>query len=50
MLAVGYNPRGFRDHEIEVDERLKQGPTLRLRFSIEAALARWLDPPMPKGE
>jgi hypothetical protein len=43
VLAIGYNPRGFDDHELEVDERLKKGLTLRLRFSIDAALSRWFD-------
>lgn len=45
VLAIGYNPRGFKDHELEVDERLAKGLTLRLRFSIDAALGRWLDAP-----
>ena len=45
VLAVGYNPRGFNDHELEVDERLHKGFTLRLRFSIDAALSRWFDAP-----
>lgn len=45
VLALGYNPRGFNDNELEVDERTKKGLTLRLRFSIDAALGRWLDPP-----
>jgi hypothetical protein len=45
VLAFGYNPRGLNDHELEVDERLKRGFTLRLRFSIDAALGRWLDVP-----
>ena len=43
VLAFGYNPRGFSDHELEVDERLGKGFTLRLRFSINAALGRWFD-------
>ncbi len=46
-LAIGYNPRGFDDGELELDDQLKKGLTLRLRFAIDTALARWLDPPMP---
>jgi hypothetical protein len=42
-LTAGYNPRGFSDNEITVEERPRQGLTLRLRFTIEGALARWLD-------
>ncbi|MEY2655188.1 MAG: hypothetical protein RLZZ524_2216, partial [Pseudomonadota bacterium] len=42
-LALGYNPRGWSDNEITVEERPRQGVSLRLRFSIEGALARWLD-------
>jgi hypothetical protein len=42
-LTVGYNPRGFADNEITVEERPKQGVSLRLRFTIGNALARWLD-------
>lgn len=45
-LAIGWNLRGFNDSELELDERLKQGLTIRLRFSIDAAAARWLDPSM----
>jgi hypothetical protein len=45
VLAIGYNPKGFNDHELEVDERLRKGFTLRLRFSIDAALSRWFDAP-----
>jgi hypothetical protein len=47
VLALGYNPRGFKDNELQIDERLRQGFTLRLRFSIEAVLGRWLDAPSP---
>jgi hypothetical protein len=43
VLALGYNPRGFADNELTVDEKPRQGWTLRLRFSIEAAIGRWLD-------
>ena len=43
VLAVGYNPRGFSDNELTLDERPRQGWTLRLRFSIEGAIGRWLD-------
>lgn len=43
VLALGYNPRGFADDELTVDEKPRQGWTLRLRFSIEAAIGRWLD-------
>jgi hypothetical protein len=50
VLALGYNPRGFSDRELEVDERLQKGLTLRLRFSIDGALGRWLDTPMKPGE
>ena len=46
-LAVGYNPRDMSDNELAIDDRLGKGFTLRLRFSIESALARWLDPPWP---
>lgn len=42
-LALGYNPRGWSDNEITVEERPRQGYSLRLRFSIEGALGRWLD-------
>lgn len=42
-LTVGYNPRGFADNEITVEERPKKGVSLRLRFAIDSALARWLD-------
>ncbi len=42
-LALGYNPRGWSDNEITVEERPRQGVSLRLRFAIEGALARWLD-------
>ncbi|ACB32812.1 hypothetical protein Lcho_0537 [Leptothrix cholodnii SP-6] len=42
-LTLGYNPRGFADNEITVEERPRKGFTLRLRFTIEGALARWLD-------
>jgi len=45
VLALGYNPRGFDDHELEVDERLDKGLQVRLRLSIDGALARWLDAP-----
>lgn len=45
-LALGWNPRGVDDDELALDDKLGRGITLRLRFSIEAALARWLDPPM----
>jgi hypothetical protein len=47
VLAFGLNPKGFNDHELEVDERLKKGLTLRLRFSIDAALSRWFDAKAP---
>ncbi len=47
VLAFGFNPRGFNDNEIAVDERPRKGWTLRLRFSIDSALSRWLDAPMP---
>ena len=47
VLALGYNPRGVGDSELAVEDKLAKGFTLRLRFSIEAALARWLDPPWP---
>jgi hypothetical protein len=47
VLAVGYNPRGIDESELEIDDRLSKGLTLRLRFSVDAALARWLDPPWP---
>ena len=50
VLAVGYNPRGMNDNELAIDDRLGKGFTLRLRFSIESALARWLDPPWPLTE
>lgn len=43
VLALGYNPRGFADDELSVDEKPCQGWTLRLRFGIEAAIGRWLD-------
>jgi hypothetical protein len=43
VLALGYNPRGFADNELSVDEKPRQGWTLRLRFSIEGAIGRWLD-------
>ena len=46
-LALAFNPRGFNDNEISVDEKPRKGWTLRLRFSIESALSRWLDAPMP---
>ncbi|MDP4299752.1 hypothetical protein [Leptothrix discophora] len=42
-LAIGYNPRGWSDNEITVEERPRRGVSLRLRFAIEGALARWLD-------
>ncbi|MGY0197536.1 hypothetical protein ACWA7J_20920 [Leptothrix sp. BB-4] len=42
-VALGYNPRGWSDNEITVEERPRQGVSLRLRFSIEGALGRWLD-------
>jgi hypothetical protein len=45
-LALGWNPRGIDDNELALDDKLERGLTLRLRFSIEAVLARWLDPPM----
>ncbi|MEY2892978.1 MAG: hypothetical protein RJA98_2886 [Pseudomonadota bacterium] len=44
-LALGYNPRGVNDTELALDDRLERGVTLRLRFSIENALAGWLDRP-----
>lgn len=47
VLALGYNPRGIDDSELAVEDKLGKGVALRLRFSIEAALARWLDPPWP---
>ncbi|MEY4754430.1 MAG: hypothetical protein RJA44_2105 [Pseudomonadota bacterium] len=43
VLALGYNPRGFSDSELAVDEKPDQGWTLRLRFTIEGAIGRWLD-------
>jgi hypothetical protein len=43
VLAFGYNPRGFADNELTLDELPHQGWTLRLRFTIEGALDRWLD-------
>ncbi len=46
-LALAFNPSGFNDNEIAVDEKPRKGWTLRLRFSIESALSRWLDAPMP---
>jgi hypothetical protein len=48
-VAIGYNPKGFRDRELEIDERLEQGWTLRLRFNIVAAIGRWLDTPIAEG-
>ncbi|MBX3604221.1 MAG: hypothetical protein KF788_03065 [Piscinibacter sp.] len=45
-LALGWNPRGIDDEELALDDKLERGLTLRLRFSIEAVLARWLDAPM----
>ncbi|WP_130483412.1 hypothetical protein [Sphaerotilus mobilis] len=42
-LAIGVNPRGWSDNEITVEERPRRGVSLRLRFAIEGALARWLD-------
>ena len=50
VLAVGYNPRDMSDNELAIDDRLGKGFTIRLRFSIESALARWLDPPWPLTE
>lgn len=47
VLAVGYNPRGVDDSEMALDDRLGKGFTIRLRFSIDAAAARWLDPAWP---
>lgn len=43
VLAFGYNPRGFADNELTLDELPHRGWTLRLRFTIEGALDRWLD-------
>ena len=42
-VTLGYNPRGWSDNEITVEERPRQGVTVRLRFAIEGALSRWLD-------
>ena len=47
VLAVGYNPRGMNDSELAIDDRFAKGLTLRLRFSIDSALSRWLDPAWP---
>jgi hypothetical protein len=49
-LALGYNLRGIDDSELAIDDRLAKGVTLRLQFSIEAALARWLDPPLAAAQ
>lgn len=43
VLALGFNPRGFADNELAVDEQPRKGWTLRLRFTIEGAIGRWLD-------
>ncbi len=45
-LAIGYNLKGVDDSELELDDRLKKGFTIRLRFSVDTAAARWLDPTM----
>lgn len=45
-LAIGLNLRGIDDDELELDDRLRKGFVIRLRFSVDAAAARWLDPPM----
>lgn len=45
VLALGYNPIGFNDNEISVDERPRRGVNLRLRFFVDSALSRWLDAP-----
>lgn len=42
-LALGYNPRGFSDNDLTLDERPQHGVVLRLRFTIESVLGRWLD-------
>lgn len=42
-LAFGYNPRGFSDSELTIDDKLAKGWTIRLRFTIEGAVGRWLD-------
>ena len=47
VLAAGYNPRGMNDSELAIDDQLRKGFTLRLRFSFESALSRWLDPVWP---
>lgn len=49
VLALGYNPSGFNDNEISIDERTRKGWNLRLRFSIDSVLSRWLDTPLPAG-
>jgi hypothetical protein len=49
-VAVGYNLRGFDEHELELDDQLKKGLVVRLRFAIDPAISRWLDAPMPGRE
>lgn len=45
VLVGGVNLRGFADSELEAEDRFRKGGYLRLRFSVDALVAQWLDPP-----
>jgi hypothetical protein len=50
ILAGGANVRGFADSELEAEDRFRKGAYLRLRFAIDALVARWLDVPRKREE
>jgi hypothetical protein len=45
VLVGGVNVRGFADSELEAEDRFRKGGYVRLRFSVDALVAQWLDRP-----